>query len=66
MAIDLDPSSFPGYRALGVSLAGLNRYDEAIEALTTCALLSSRHVWALGELCWFTPYLAGYPKSRKY
>ena len=52
IAIDLDPSSFPGYRALGVSLAGLNRYDEAIEALTTCALLSSRHVWALGELCW--------------
>jgi len=52
MAIDLDPSSFPGYRALGVSLAGLNRYDEAIEALTTCSLLSSRHVWPLGELCW--------------
>ena len=52
MAIDLDPSSFPGYRALGVSLAGLNRYEEAIEALTTCALLSSRHVWPLGELCW--------------
>ncbi len=52
MAIDLDPSSFPGYRALGVSLAGLNRYDEAIEALTTCALLSSRHVWPLCELCW--------------
>jgi TolB-like protein/class 3 adenylate cyclase/Tfp pilus assembly protein PilF len=52
MAIDFDPSSFPGYRALGVSLAGLNRYEEAIEALTTCALLSSRHVWPLGELCW--------------
>jgi len=52
MAIDLDPSSFPGYRALGVSLAGLNRHEEAIEALTTCTLLSSRHVWPLGELCW--------------
>ena len=52
MAIELDPSSFPGYRALGVSLAGLNRYEEAIEALTTCALLSSRHVWPLCELCW--------------
>ena len=52
MAIDLDPSSFPGYRALGVSLAGLNRYEEAIDALTTCALLSSRHVWPLCELCW--------------
>jgi tetratricopeptide (TPR) repeat protein len=52
MAIELDANSFPGFRALGVSLAGLKRYDEAIEALQTCALISARHIWPLGELCW--------------
>ena len=52
MAIELDANSFPGYRALGVSLAGLGRYEEAIEALKTCVLISARHPWPLVELCW--------------
>jgi adenylate cyclase len=52
MSIELDANSFPGYRALGVSLAGLNRYEEAIEALKTCASISLRHPWPLVELCW--------------
>ncbi len=51
-AIELDANSFPGYRALGVSLAGLNRLDEAIDTLKNCVMISSRHPWALSELCW--------------
>jgi hypothetical protein len=43
MAIELDANFFPGFRALGVSLAGLKRYEEATEALKTCAQVSSRH-----------------------
>jgi TolB-like protein/class 3 adenylate cyclase/Tfp pilus assembly protein PilF len=52
MAIELDANSFPGFRALGISLAGLKRYEEAIEALKTCALTSLEHAWPLVELCW--------------
>jgi len=51
-AIDLDEKNFPGYRALGISLAGMERYDEAIEALKTCIQVSARHPWGLVELCW--------------
>ncbi|HKC37831.1 MAG TPA: hypothetical protein VKB95_17260, partial [Chitinophagaceae bacterium] len=65
MAIQLDPSSFTGYRALGVSLAGLHRYEEAVDALTTCALLSSRHVWALCELCWVYSLLGKVSEAQK-
>jgi len=52
MSIELDANSFPGLRALGISLAGLKRYEEAIEVLKTCAQISSRHPWPLVELCW--------------
>ncbi|HET9744665.1 MAG TPA: adenylate/guanylate cyclase domain-containing protein [Chitinophagaceae bacterium] len=52
MAIEIDANSFPGFRALGISLACLGRYEEAIEALKTCAQISSRHPWPLVELCW--------------
>ncbi len=51
MAIDLDEKSYPGYRSLGLSLAGLNKYDEAIEALKTAVILSSRQPLPLVELC---------------
>ena len=51
-AIALDANSFPGYRGLGLSLAGLKKYDEAIEALKASAIFSARHPWALVELCW--------------
>ena len=52
MAIELDANSFPGYRGLGLSLAGLKRYEESIEALKNSVLFSARHPWPLGELCW--------------
>ena len=52
MAIELDANSFPAFRALGVSLAGLKRYEEATEALKTCAQITSRHPWPLVELAW--------------
>jgi adenylate cyclase len=52
MAIELDASSFPGYRSLGISLAELNRYEEAIGVLKTSVNLSSRHPWTLVDLCW--------------
>jgi tetratricopeptide (TPR) repeat protein len=52
MAIELDANSFFGYRGLGLSLAGLNKYAEAIEALKTAVLLSSRQPLPLVELSW--------------
>jgi adenylate cyclase len=52
MAIELDASFFPGFRALGISFAGLKRYEEATEALKTCAHVSSRNPIPLVELAW--------------
>jgi TolB-like protein len=52
MSIEFDPTSFPGFRAMGISLAGLKRYEEATEALKTCSEVSSRHPLPLVELCW--------------
>ncbi len=52
MAIELDATSFRGYRGLGLSLAGLHKYEEAIEALTTAVTHSLRQPLALVELSW--------------
>ncbi len=52
MVIELDANSSLGYRGLGLSLAGLERYDEAIVALKNSVTLSARHPWPLVELCW--------------
>jgi TolB-like protein/class 3 adenylate cyclase/Tfp pilus assembly protein PilF len=52
MAIELDANSFFGYRGLGLTLAGLNKYAEAIEALKTAVLLSLRQPLPLVELSW--------------
>lgn len=52
MAIDLDANTFPGYRSLGISLACLNRIEEAIEALNTAVVISARLPLALVELAW--------------
>jgi tetratricopeptide (TPR) repeat protein len=52
MAIELDANSFFSYRGLGLSLAGLNKYAEAIEALKTAVLLSLRQPLPLVELSW--------------
>ena len=52
MAIELDAGSFPGYRGLGLSLAGLNRYEEAIEALKAAVSLSLRQPLPMIELSW--------------
>jgi adenylate cyclase len=65
MAIELDANSFPGYRALGISLAGLNLCEEAIEALQTCALNSARHPLALSELSWVYSLLGNVPEAQK-
>ena len=51
-AIELDANSFFSYRGLGLSLAGLNRYAEAIEALKTAVVLSLRQPLPLVELSW--------------
>ena len=51
-AIELDGSSFPGYRGLGLSLAGLNKYAEAVEAFKTTVQLSARQPISMVELCW--------------
>ena len=52
MAIELDANSYPGYRGLGLSLAGLNKYPEAIEAFSTAVQFSSGQLLPLVELCW--------------
>ena len=52
MVIELDAGSFSGYRGLGLSLAGLKRYDEAIEALKTAVSLSLREPLPMIELSW--------------
>jgi TolB-like protein len=52
MAIELDANSFPGFRGLGLNLAGLNKVDEAIEALNTAVQLSNRQPLPMVELAW--------------
>lgn len=52
MAIEIDSKSFTGYRTLGISLAKLERYEEAIEAFEKSIALSSRHPIPLVELSW--------------
>lgn len=51
-AIELDANSYPGYRGLGLSLAGIHKYPEAIDAFNTAVTLSSRQILPLVELCW--------------
>ena len=64
-AIELDANFFPAYRGLGLSLAGLNRYPEAIEALQTAVLLSARHPLPLVELCWVHSLAGNIPEAQK-
>lgn len=64
-AIMFTETSFPGVRAMGVSLAGLKRYDEAIEALKTCVTISCRHMAPLVELCWVYSLMNNVEESRK-
>jgi adenylate cyclase len=52
MAIELDANSYPGYRGLGLSLAGLKKYPEAIEAFNAAVQLSSGQLLPVVELCW--------------
>lgn len=52
MAIELDGNSYPGYRGLGLNLAGLKKYDEAIEALQTAVTISKKQPLAMVELSW--------------
>ena len=51
MAIELDENSYPGYRSLGLSLAGMKKYAEATDALKKAVTLSSRQPLPLVELC---------------
>ena len=64
-AIDLDTTTFPGYRSLGLSYAGLGKYDEAIEALKTSALFSARHPLPLVELAWVHSLKGEFSESQK-
>jgi tetratricopeptide (TPR) repeat protein len=51
-ALELDPNSFLLYYLLGMSLAVLGRYNEAIEALQYAITKIIRHPWLVSELCW--------------
>ncbi|MEP6596718.1 MAG: hypothetical protein ABJA71_12265, partial [Ginsengibacter sp.] len=52
-AIDLDANSFLSYCSLAMSLHGLGRYEEGIEALNFAANISARHQYPLFMLSWF-------------
>jgi TolB-like protein len=65
MAIELDASSFPGYRGLGLSLAGLHKYSEAIEAFKTTVELSSRQPISLVELSWAYSLIGNITEPQK-
>jgi len=50
--LELDVNSYPGYRGLGLNLAGLTKFDEAIEAFQMAVSVSSRQPLPLVELAW--------------
>lgn len=50
--LELDANSYPGYRGLGLNLAGLKKYDEAIEAFQMAVSFSSRQPLPLVEFAW--------------
>jgi len=58
LAIELDAHSYPGYRSLGLSLAGLGQFEEAIAALQKAVQYAARQSLSLVELCWVY-YLTG-------
>jgi adenylate cyclase len=64
MALELDANFSPGFRGLGLSLAGLKRYDESIEALKIAVQLSARHPWYLVELCWVYSLSGNQPEAQ--
>ncbi len=49
-AVEHGPDSFMAQRAVGLSYMGMEKYDQAIEALLTASRLSNRHAWLLFEL----------------
>jgi TolB-like protein len=51
-ALELDGNSYPGYRGLGLNLAGHKKYDEAIEAFHMAVNISGRQPLPLVELSW--------------
>ncbi len=51
-ALELEPDSYPGYRGLALNLAGLKKYDEAIQAFQSAVTLSHRQPLPLVELAW--------------
>ena len=50
IAVELDSNSFLAFSSLGMSLYGLNKYDEAVKALLQSAALSARHQYPLLQL----------------
>ncbi len=50
IAVKNDSKSFMSQRALGLSCMGLEKYNEATDALQKAASLSNRHSWLLFEL----------------
>lgn len=51
-ALELDGNSYPGYRGLGLNLAGFKKYDEAIDAFNSAVSISGRQPLPLVELSW--------------
>jgi len=51
-ALELEANSYPGYRGLGLNLAGLKNYEAAIEAFQMAVTVSERQPLPLVELAW--------------
>jgi TolB-like protein len=52
LAIELDESSYPAYRGLGLNLGGLKKLDEAEEAFKKAITCSDNQPLPMAELCW--------------
>lgn len=52
LSVELDSNSFPAHRGLAITLACMERFDEAVHAMENAINVSGRHPLALGELGW--------------
>ena len=64
-AVELDENSFLGYCAMCMSLNGLGRHDEAVEAIKHGVAISVRHQYALHLLSWLYGLGDNIPEAQK-
>ena len=65
IAVELDANSFLSYNSLSLSLAGLKKYEEAIETVKTGVNISGRHQYSLFQLSWFYSLVGKTAEAQK-